>query len=347
MKGQKRMTTANSKPHFVGVDDGHYGIKVYTEDGQMLMIPSRAKAGRHVINLRDDDNGDFYTVNDVGTFTVNSYLTQYEDTRFKEYPKSALNAVLVHHALFKAGFGGKNVVIATGLPVSYYFLADGTKDQNLIQAKTANLQRAVSRSADEPLANIISSAVTTEAISAYFDYLMDDDGQPSEHFEELQNSTVGVIDVGGKTTDCAVLLPGETPQVVMERSGSTDVGVLKLNANVADRLRIKFDLDHVPPTMVENAIAKGAVKISGKEESVGDLVRAEKEKLAEEIMAGVRVKIGSGKDLDFVLFVGGGAIVMRDQLAKHFPHTRFPDNPEYANARGMMKIAKYVIGAEG
>ncbi len=326
----------------VGADDGHWGVKIYTEAGKMFTVPSRARSGRHVINVSDNDDSDFYSLEDGGTYTVNPYLTQFEDTRFKEYPKSGLNAVLVHHALYKAGFGGQSVMIETGLPVSHYYLADGTKDQALIEAKKENLRRHVVRSGGQALANIVRTEVTTEAIAAYIDLLIDDDGSPGEHAEELQQSTSGFIDIGGRTTDSVVLLPGQ--QVVMERSGSSDVGVLQLNAAVGSKLRTRFDLDQVPPLMVEKAIRDNVVRISGKEEPVGDLVLAEKEKLAEQIMASVRVKIGSGKDLEFVEFVGGGAIVMRDQLVKHFPHARFPAHPEYANARGMMKIAKYVLG---
>lgn len=333
------VTAKNGKPHYVGVDDGHWGIKLYTEDGQMLTIPSRARSGRHVISLGDSDDSDFYTLEDGSTFTVNPYLTQFEDTRFKEYPKSGLNAVLVHHALYKAGFGGQDVAIETGLPVAHYYLADGSKDQVLIDAKRANLKRGVTRSG-QALANIVKAGVTTEAIAAYIDLLIDDDGNPSQHADELQQSTSGFIDIGGRTTDSVVMLPGQ--QVVTERSGSSDVGVLQLNEAVASKLRTKFDLDQVPPIMVEKAIRDGAVRISGKDEPVGELVRAEKEKMADQIMAAVRVKIGSGKDLEFVEFVGGGAIVMRDQLASHFPHARFPEHPEYANARGMMKIAKFI-----
>ncbi|MGK9007660.1 plasmid segregation protein ParM domain-containing protein, partial [Citrobacter europaeus] len=57
-------------------------------------------------------------------YTVSEYLPNADDTRFKDYPRSPLNRVLVHHALRVAGFGGKDVSIATGLPVSYYYMAD-------------------------------------------------------------------------------------------------------------------------------------------------------------------------------------------------------------------------------
>lgn len=333
-----------SNPIYVGVDDGHYAIKVVSESGGMFTIPSRARSGRHLISWQEQDDGSFYQTEEGGAYTVNEHLQNYEDTRFKEYPKSALNLVLVHHALRQAGFGGKNVVIATGLPVSYYYLANGRKNNALIDAKVANLMRAVTCGA-KPVAHIERNIVATEAIAAYFDQLVDMEGCPTPQYNALGEAAVGVIDIGGKTTDCAVVYPGGD-QVDVDRSGSSDTGVLMLNDAVESRLRSLFDLDNVPPRMVEAAISKGIVKIAGEEKDVRDIVTTEKERLAEQIMSGVRTKIGTGKDLDFVLFVGGGAIVMRDQIARHFPHCRFPEHPEFANARGMLKIVKYVYGRE-
>lgn len=331
-----------SKPHFVGVDDGHYSIKLIGDNKEMITIPSRGMQGRHTIATGDDDEG-FYQTEGV-SYTVNEYLQNAEDTRFNDYPKSNLNRVLVHHALCIAGFGGKNVSIATGLPVSYYYLNSGEKNEALIESKVRSLSKPVTSA--KPTAKIVHNVVTTEAIAAYFDQLMDMDGHPSDDYEELADAMVGVIDVGGKTTDCAVVYPGGKA-VDSARSGSNDNGVLKLNAAVDSKLRTAFELDNVVPRMIESAIRHGKVKISGKEHDVSAMVNEEKQKLADAIMAGVRTKIGSGKDLDFILFVGGGAIVLRDQLASHFPHARFPDRPEFANARGMYKIAKYIFGHEG
>jgi len=334
-----------NNPIYVGVDDGHYAVKVVTENGEMFTVPSRARTGRHLVSWQAEEDIDcFYQTEEGGAYTVSEFLQNYEDTRFKEYPKSSLNRVLVHHALRQAGFGGKDVVITTGLPVSYYYLANGRKDDALIKAKVDNLSKSVSCGA-KAVANIVNNMVATEAIAAYFDQLMDMDGNPTQQYDLLSDAVVGVIDIGGKTTDCAVIYPGGD-QVDMTRSGSSDTGVLLLNDAVESRMRTMFDLDNVLPRMVEAAIIKGVVRIAGEEKDLREMVSIEKNRLAEQIMSRVRTKIGTGKDLDFVLFVGGGAIVMRDQLSHHFPHSRFPDRPEFANARGMFKIAKYVFGEE-
>lgn len=334
----------NKRLNVVGVDDGHYAIKIVLEDGSTFAVPSRGRAGRHLIAWKDDDQG-LYRTEEGQDYTVHEHLQQADDTRFKDYPRSPLNRVLVHHALRHAGFGGKDVFIATGLPVSYYYMADGKRNDALIEAKQENLRKGVT-CGNQPMANIVRNVVATEAIAAYFDQLIDMDGQPSEDYEMLGESVVGVVDIGGKTTDCAVIFPGGN-QVDTERSGSSDVGVLMLYAAVESNLRSVFDLDNVPPRLIEAAIKTGAVKIAGESQDVSAMVRKEKEHLAEQIMAGVRTRIGTGKDLDSVLFVGGGTIVMQEQLKKYFPHSRFVKQPEFSNARGMFKIAKYIFNEDG
>lgn len=325
---------------YLGVDDGHHSIKIVSETGEEYSIPSRAARGKRVITLPSGDEGVFYDTEEGHSYTVSQHLPEFEDTRFMGYPKSELNRVLVHDALRRASYGGRAVQITTGLPVSYYYLPSGEPHQALIDAKIANLSKRVS-CGDLPVANILRSTVTTEAVAAIVDQLMDMDGVPSKNYEALTSMPIGVVDVGGKTTDCAVLLPGT--MVDVRRSGSNDVGVLQLLAAIGSKLKVDLGLDtEPPPVAVERAMRTGTIRIYGKDKNVQEIVDAEKEWLADQIMTAVRTKIGSGADLDHVLFVGGGAIVLKDQLLKHFPHALVPEKPEFANARGMLKIAKYV-----
>lgn len=329
---------------FVGVDDGHYAIKIVLETGETFSIPSRATSGKQLIAIQQaGDEGVFYDTEEGHTFTVNAHLPKFEDTRFMDYPKSELNRVLVHDALRRAGLGGRNVRICTGLPVSYYYLANGEKNQTLIDAKVANLTKRVSYG-DTPLANIVENFVTTEAVASFLDQLMDLDGNQSPEYEAMTDLPIGVIDVGGKTTDCAVVLPGMN--VDINRSGSNDVGVLQLVEAVSTRLRAKLGLDSpMAITTIEKALQTGTIRLYGKEQSVAEIVNEEKERLAEQIMNAVRTKVGSGADLDHVLFVGGGAVVLHEQLKRHYPHAKVPKDPVFANARGMLKFAKHVMGA--
>lgn len=328
------------KKCFVGVDDGHYAIKIVKEDGSSFSVLSRASQGRHVISIGDTEDGGLYVTEEGKTYTVNDHLAKPEDTRFSDYPKSELNRVLIHHALIKAGLQGVDVNIVTGLPFTYFYLIDGQPNNVLINAKMANLKKSVSSNLGS-VANIVKSNVTTEAIAAYIDLLMDMSGNETAEYEDIISSKVGVIDIGGKTTDCAVIMPGGN-SVDIERSGSADIGVLMLNSSVASKLTAHFDIENLTPKMVDNAISTGFIKIAGEKLDCSSIISAEKEKLTDNIMTHVRSTIRKGDDLDFIIFVGGGAIVLKDQLANKYKQGRFPENPEFANARGMLKIAKYI-----
>lgn len=339
---QQRANPIAAARSYWGVDDGHWGIKVVDEQGNCFVVPSRAREGRHLIQWQEDsDQGGFYVTEEGRTYTADENLADYEDTRFKDYPRSELNRVLVHHALAAAGAGGKDVIITTGLPVSYFYQVNGEQNHALITAKIANLGRGVTCGAKK-LAHIVENHVATEAIAAFFDQAVTLDGRAAPGYAAMQEAVVGVIDVGGKTTDCAVLYPGGQT-VDVSRSGSSDIGVLNLNSWVSQKLLNHFQLDNLPPRLVEHAVRQGRVKIAGKEEDVADLVDIEKERLCSEILSAIRTKIGSGRDLDMVLIVGGGALVLGEHLARHFPHSRIPDLPQFANARGMLKIAKHVM----
>jgi plasmid segregation protein ParM len=321
----------------VGVDDGHARIKLVLPDGQTFVTASRGKQGRHLLSMDGGASVGLYSTDDGREYTVDQHLSDFEDTRTEEYPHSTLNRVLVHHGLHLAGLAGKEVAIATGLPVAYFYLPDGSKKADLIDAKRLSLSRTVFRG--EEAVTVRRNVVTTEAIAAYIDQMVDMEGNDTPLSDELSQQTVGVIDIGGRTTDCAVVLPGSSIEV--KRSGSFDIGVLALNDIVSAHLRNKFRLSHLMAKAVEAAITTGQFKYFGKAEDVSAIVSGEKERLAQEILTAVRAKIGSGGDLDRVLIVGGGSIVLREQLMEAFPHCLIPEQPEFANARGMLKALRY------
>jgi len=337
---------STTKPIYVGVDDGHCTVNIVTENGSMFSLPSRAKEGRHLIGVKDTDGSSGLYLTEEGlSYTVNEHINDPSDTRFKEYPKSGLNRVLVHHGLHMAGLGGKDVRIVTGLPVSYYYRADAKPDGALIAAKRENLSKGVT-SGSTPMARIAQNHVTSEAIAAYYDFVMDMRGEETPDADEIQRSYVGVIDIGGKTTDCAVVLPGGS-NVDPARSGSSDTGVLLLNDKVRSLLMQRFDLDNINNAMVDGAIRTGVARIMREDHDVSAMINEAKEQLFEQIMAGVRSKIGSGRDLDYILLVGGGSIVMREQLTRTFQKNgTYSKHPEFANAFGMLKYGKYVLGGE-
>lgn len=325
----------------VGIDDGHHSMKLVTET-QAIRIPSIAQMGKTTLQINTSEDCYFYRVVDNGkTYTVNRYLDEPAATTFPGYPISELNLVLNHHILHKAGLAGKDVSIVTGLPFSHFYLEDGALNQTLIEKKSKNLQREVvlDTTNPKPLAHIVNNDVSVEGIAAYIDIMYEMDGTPTSEASDYEDSVVAIVDIGGRTTDCMVI--DESGQnVKMNRSGSSNIGVLELNQLVRSNLQAKFDLQNISSDRINQALLDGKIKISGEFVDVKELVNDLKSTFASKLSEAIKTKIGNGKDIDYVVFVGGGSILLRNEIEPMYVNSRFIENPEFANARGMFKLAK-------
>lgn len=331
----------------VGGDDGHYGIKLVIEGatpGELIQIyvPSRVAEGA-VVSMSDGNDDNVYEA-DGATYTVSETLPPME-TRFADYALSGLNRVLVHHALIKAGLGGKQVRLVTGLPVSDYFLADKPntdfierKVKSLLSGTVANKNDGVA------LAEIVQHAVKSEAITAFYDQLIANDGTINGDFATLaKEAAIAYIDIGGKTTDSVVIV-NAGKSFDARRSGTSPIGALDLNGAVTSKLKQQFKVDQLSPAQVEKAILTGSLRMYAKEHDCSEIINAEKRVLAEKIRAEAHRKMGEqAADIEAIYFVGGGAALLQEQLQDLYPHAVFVKDPQFANARGMFKIAKYMM----
>jgi len=325
----------------VGVDDGHFGVKVFSEFGETY-LPSRVAAGAHIISLDDGGDDNLYEAGGQ-SYTVSDTLPSI-DTRFADYGTSDINRVLVHHALIKAGLGGRNVRIVTGLPVADFYVAN-KPNQEFIARKVASLAdgKVANKNPDIHCARIIGNAVQPEAIAAFYDLLIGSDGKVNKEIQELiREGSVGIIDIGGKTTDCAVVI-NQGRGIDPARSGTSNIGALSLNKAVEQRLKDEYKLDQLSQVQVDKAVMTGSFRVFGKDNDCSAIVDDEKGALASQIIVDTKRKMRDGADLEKVFFVGGGALLLRKQLEGLYPHAVFVENPQFSNARGMWKIARFVM----
>lgn len=329
---KKSETNGSNAPIYVGVDDGFAATDIVVlEDKRVkkLAIPSRARAGvlgTTVIGEQTEGVVPCYKTEGV-EFTVGD-MADAESARFNDYPFSPMNRAIVHHALRMAGLGGREVIIATGLPLSTYYKGD-KPNAEVIERKNASIMTEVVAMDGSPVAKIVSHRVCPEGLAAWVDYAVDDDGKirvdPSE--------TVGVVDIGGRTTDCAVVLPGRRIDHV--RCGSADVGVLNVVEQVRVALQKKFNVD-IGGANVEKALRTRTVKMWGKQVDIGEEIDAAVAQTTDTVLREVNRRLGDGVDLDRILLVGGGAHVFKN-VADRYPNVHIPDEPEFANARGFAK----------
>lgn len=330
----------------VGADDGHFGIKIVVEgpDGTLIQtyVPSQVAPGSMMTALNDAGDNMYETENGQ-TFTVSVSLPHI-DTRFTGYGYSDINRVLIHHGLMQAGLAGKSVRIVTGLPIDDYFVANKPNNA-IIEKKVKSLleQKVTSKNPSLRCANILNHTVQPEGIAAFHDLLIGNDGQINMELAELiKHHKIAFIDIGGKTTDIAVILNGGNA-LDPARSGTEALGGLSLNKVVEQRIKDDFKFDQISPAQVEMAVRTGEFRAFQKQNDVSKIVNEEKRVLAEDIQAALKRKVGDGADLEQVYFVGGGSLLLKEQLKDIFPHAIFTEDPQFANARGMFKIAKYIL----
>ena len=89
----------------VGLDDGYAYTKVALPDGRLVSVPSRARMGAAGVTWIRDEEQRIFEYETAGTvYSVGA--VDGEPTQFDEYPGSALNRVIVQHALQAGGFIG-------------------------------------------------------------------------------------------------------------------------------------------------------------------------------------------------------------------------------------------------
>ncbi|EAY56108.1 MAG: conserved protein of unknown function [Leptospirillum rubarum] len=321
----------------VGLDDGYAAIKLawYGPDGTLRThsVPSRARSGSLGVGSLFGDSalsvGGYETEGE--RFTVSPGL-EGEVTRFPDYNLSPLARVLAHHALIAAGFAGKQVRIASGLPLDRYF-RDGKegkrKDEHRIARKIESFARPVRRLDGTGTARIVSHSVFAQGLAAVVDWLVEGTTIRS------QKDPVGVVDIGGQTTDISVINPDF--QANHGHLKTCDLGVLDVRDLLGRRIQSSHDVDKISDSALDAALTTGATRIWGKDVSVQDelrdAIREIESRLANEILS---VFGKEASTLETILFVGGGSLVFRN-LPTRFPNAAVVDCPEFANARGLLK----------
>lgn len=254
-----------------------------------------------------------------------------------DYQVSDYNLAIVHELLRQNGFGGKEICLHVTLPVKDFFNMTGTGsafNDDLIQSKRNNLMREINNINGEPLANIVNVKVYPEAIPAWFDYLIDDEGNKALDVDATNK--IMVVDIGGTTADLAIIngVGG------MDRQGTIKQGVYKIADNLQKKLDSKYEHGSLEKYQLDDAMR---VK-----QFFGDDISKEIDQaclpVEKRILGEMKEFLEQPKNVDAVLYVGGGSALMGEYLAKEYGGQTIIGD-EYSIARGILKqlIANGVV----
>ena len=199
-------------PISIGLDDGYAFTKVALSDGRLIAIPSLARIGRaNVTWLNGSEQRVFEYETDDTVFSVGEL--DGEPTHFDGYPFSGLNRAIVQHALHKAGLAGRSIHAVSGLPVSSFYLKDGSQRLEVVERKRESLKQGVRPIDGRQPAAIAFHEVIPEALAAWYDHIISEANGGVQLEAERLGEPVAVVDIGGRTTDFVVVAdPGGASQ---------------------------------------------------------------------------------------------------------------------------------------
>jgi plasmid segregation protein ParM len=322
----------------VAIDDGYDQTNcaywVFENDVLTIKekkIKSRGKRGRHAISMQMKGVGLYASGTDV--YTIRDTM-DHEDTRTDDFPKKPLNRFLVHAILNDIGItNGQEVAIVTGLPLTTYMPEMGEVNTRLIEAKTQNMKVPVTTGVNNaPSAKIAYHGVFPEAIAGLADYLIDNNGKVREgvDFEQVRM----VLDIGGRTTDMAIVLPGNDIGAIE----TVELGVSNMREGLRKRIENKLSLT-LDSMCLDEALQTKNCCIYGDDNDVS----AEWNEAVYEVL---NLIFASAEDLrrkypsirETICF-GGGAALCESMIKDKFPFVKMAENPDGANARGYLKFA--------
>ncbi len=323
----------------VAVDDGFAQIKVVSvgEDGAFQCRSFRSSI-RHGAIASVSGEGAVATYSTDGGQTKMSVSDEVagESTRFDGFHTSAMNRILIAHGLMASGFADQTIDLCAGLPVSDYFLGQA-RNEELIERKCANLRIPVESLVPDSGAcpKYRTIEIGCQAIAAFMDYAIDDNFNDRE---DIAVDRVGVVDVGGRTTDIAVILGGQRYDA--DRCGTENIGVLNIHEALGSMIRREFKTtEKYSADVIDRAVRTGTIRLWGKPRDIRNLIDEAKQETAQKLRNTITRMIGSASDLDAVLFVGGGAALFRD-MVDEFPNGVLPADPEFSNGKGLLKFMK-------
>mgnify|MGYP000196323972 CR=1 FL=1 len=270
----------------VGMDDGYAFTKLALPDGRFVAIPSRARLGRAGVTWIDaGEQRIFEYETDGNRYAVGA--VDGEPTHFEGYPFSGMNRAIVQHALQQAGLSGHSIHAVSGLPVSAFYTRHGEQRHKTLEKKRASLKQAVLPADGQLPANIAFHEVIPEALAAWYDDVIVEQGDEVTLDADRLSVPVAIIDIGGRTTDFVVV---KDQGVIHASSGSLPCGMLDVKQQVVDGIQERFDLETLGEQLLARAVEQQSVRLHGKDYDIAPLVKSAKRQVVEDV-AGDQVPI--------------------------------------------------------
>jgi plasmid segregation protein ParM len=319
----------------VGIDIGYSSVKAVGGPDRLVTFPSvvgtpdRARfavdeANGHIVL---DLPGDGTWLVGEGAIAQSRFVDRREDRGW--IASDAYRRLVVAAFTELTTATSCDLLIVTGLPVAFYSDKDALRDRFLGQHRvTREGQRA-------QLFRVTECRVIPQPFGALLAEALNNQGKIVN--QDLATGAVGVIDIGGKTTN---LLSVNRLAEIGRETASVDVGTWDVARAVRAYLANNCPNLELRDHQMIGVIVERRVRYYGTPIDLSDVIDATLGPMTDQVIAQATQLWNGAAGLDAILVAGGGALLLEPYLGRAFPHVRVVDNPVFANAVGYWRFAQ-------
>lgn len=213
--------------------------------------------------------------------------------------------------------------VVAGLPIGQYKSKTKEKlermiqDNRMLNFKLNGIERHII---------IENFAVTAEGIATYYSL-------PSEQRNELKDKDIILLDIGGRTSDIALLKAGKKRTI--GQSTSLEVGMINIYKDVINEVNSRFTLG----LDIEDAeyILKHGLEVDGIKQETGfikEILLNNIKKIFKELNVSYPVRTSP------ILVTGGGGEAFFKAIKRRYPTAEMVTNHMFSNAMGYKKVGE-------
>lgn len=212
--------------------------------------------------------------------------------------------------------------IVLGLPINQYRskkdkMIEVIEDNKILNFKLNGVERTI---------YIEDAAIFPEGVATY--YSLDVDKR-----RELIEKNLIVLDIGGRTTDIALLKAGKKRSVA--KSTSLDVGMINIYNDMINEINSLYTLG----LNIEDAegIIKNGLEVDGEKkdtEFIKDIIRNNIERVFKELNISYPVRTSP------ILVTGGGGRSFFKSIKRRYPSARMIEDNLFSNANGYKRVGE-------
>ncbi|NOW85507.1 plasmid segregation protein ParM [Clostridium beijerinckii] len=213
--------------------------------------------------------------------------------------------------------------VVAGLPIGQYKSKEKEKleqmlqDNKMLNFKLNGVERQII---------IENSAVTAEGIATYYSL-------PVELRNGLRNKDIILLDIGGRTSDIALLKAGKKRRI--DESTSLEVGMINIYKDVVNKVNSKYTLG----LDIEDAenILKHGLEVDGEKqdtEFIKEILMNNIKKVFKELNVSYPVRTAP------LLVTGGGGEAFFKAINRRYPTAIMAPNHMFSNAIGYKRVGE-------